>query len=196
MHRNVSDDGHMLKERKLYSSRGNDGYVTKTVAVQLCKNLKTKNLSAMFPRSTTTTMSSSVQSTLLLGVDSLIASQNTRTRGILLQLLAHTTQARLIQSFEILKSVKRFKSQAISNKSNLSRAVEADSSLSFQLGSIFVPKIIENNNMKQIFLFLFLKITTTQPPNLARSAMSSTGVRLPFLFTLHTPCRYNNLVSF
>ena len=84
MRRNDSDNLDMIKETKLlmYSSRGNDGYVTKTVAVQLCKNLKTKKLSAMFPNSTT--MSSSVQSTLLLGVDSLIASQNTRTRVILL----------------------------------------------------------------------------------------------------------------
>ena len=84
MRRNVSDDGHMFKETKflMYSSRGNDGYVTKTVSVQICKNFKTKKLSAMFPSSTT--MSSSVQSTLLLGFDSLIASQNTRTRVILL----------------------------------------------------------------------------------------------------------------
>ena len=51
--------------------------------------------------------------------------------------------------------------------------VEADLRYSFQLGSIFVSKILENNEIKCIFLFCVLKITTTWPPNLAHSALAT-----------------------
>ena len=56
--------------------------------------------------------------------------------------------------------------------------VEADLRYSFQLGSIFVSKILENNEIKCIFLFCVLKITTTWPPNLAHSAMGACNLKL------------------
>ena len=72
---------------------------------------------------------------------------------------------------EIIKSVKRFKSLTNSNKSTVSSVVEVDLRDSIQLGSIFVSKVSENNEMKCIF-FCVLIITATWSPDLAQSAMA------------------------